>query len=44
MEKVNIHEAGAQLSALVDRVAEGETVPPSFFEPLPRPYPVRTLW
>jgi hypothetical protein len=44
MEKVGIHEARVQLSALVDRVAEGETVPPSSFEPLPRQHPVRTPW
>jgi prevent-host-death family protein len=44
MKKVNLYQAKAQLSALVDRVAEGETVlicrrnvPAAELRPLPRP-------
>jgi prevent-host-death family protein len=44
MKKVNIHEAKARLSALIDRVAEGETlvicrrnVPVAELRPLPQP-------
>ena len=43
MKKVNIHEVKARLSALIDRVAEGETlvicrrnVPVAELRPLPR--------
>ncbi len=44
MKRVNLHEAKAQLSALVDRVSEGETVvicrrnvPCAELRPVPRP-------
>ena len=44
MKRVNIHEARAQLSALIDRVAEGESViicrrniPAAELCPVPRP-------
>jgi prevent-host-death family protein len=44
MKKVNIYEAKARLSALIDRVAEGETlvicrrnVPVAELRPLPQP-------
>jgi len=44
MKKVNLYEAKTQLSALVDRVAEGETVlicrrnvPAAELRPLPKP-------
>ena len=44
MKKVNLYQAKAQLSALVDRVAEGETVvicrrnvPAAELRPVPKP-------